>query len=178
MCDKLTDSDKCHAFLSVHHWTFPCTASSISWPSGSHILCAISNEFANLVLDLISLPEKFDSFQGLLLDHLICAKYLFNSLHIIVPAVLPVLIAFLFRNFLVMLLLCFPWHVTTPDASSSLLLELFDSLLLVCHWLSLTDPLYAWNTLVSSPLGQSRLTSWRPPYTTSQIKGLSLIPIF
>ncbi len=37
----------------------------------------------------------------------------------------------------------------------------------ICSWLSLTDPLFAWNTLISSLLGQSRLTSWCLPCTNS-----------
>ncbi len=45
-------------------------------------------------------------------------------------------------------------------------------------WLSLTDSLYAWNTLVSSPLGKSRLTSWHPPCTPHKLAGLPQVPMF
>ncbi len=87
---------------------------------------------------MISLPEKPESFQGLLLDlHLVCSKHLVNSLHAIMPAALPVPIALVCCNFLVLLLLCILWSATMIDASSSLLLELFGSLLLVSHYVFL-----------------------------------------
>jgi hypothetical protein len=69
---------------------------------------------------MISLPEKPESFQSLLLDlHLVCSKHLVNSLYVIVPAALPVPAALVSCNFLVLLLLDILWHVTSPDASSS-----------------------------------------------------------
>jgi hypothetical protein len=81
---------------------------------------------------MISLPEKPECFQGLLLDlHLVFSKHLVNNLHVIAPAALPVPVVLVPCNFLVLLCLCILWHVTMPDASSSLLLELFESLLLV-----------------------------------------------
>jgi hypothetical protein len=87
---------------------------------------------------MISLPEKPESFQGLLLDlHLVCSKHLVNSLHVIVPAALPVPAAFVPCNFHVLLILDILWHVTMPDTSSRPLLELFGSLLLVFHYVFL-----------------------------------------
>jgi hypothetical protein len=87
---------------------------------------------------MISLPEKPWSFQSLLLDlHLVCSEHLVNSLHVIVPAALPVPVAFVSCEFLVLLLLCILWHVTTPDASSSLMVELFGSLLLFSNYVFL-----------------------------------------
>jgi hypothetical protein len=57
----------------------------------------------NLVYGLISLPEKSESFQGLLLDlHLICTKYLVISLNVIVPASLQVSVSLFSSDFLVM----------------------------------------------------------------------------
>jgi hypothetical protein len=51
-----------------------CTATGISGLSGSHILCTVSKVFANLVECMISLPEKLEIFQSLLLDlHLVCS---------------------------------------------------------------------------------------------------------
>jgi hypothetical protein len=83
---------------------------------------------------MISLPEKPESFQGPLLDlHLVCSKHLVNSLHVNVTAALPVPVALVPCIFFVLLLLDILWHVAAPDASSSLLLELFGSLLLVSH---------------------------------------------
>jgi hypothetical protein len=71
---------------------------------------------------MISLPEKRESFQSLLLDlHLICSKHLVNSLHIIVPAALPVPVMLAPLDFPVLLGVDILWHVATPDTSSSLL---------------------------------------------------------
>jgi hypothetical protein len=64
---------------------------------------------------MISLPEKPESFQHPLLDLHICSKQLINSLHIIVPAALPVLIVLVSCNFLVLLLLCILQLVAMPD---------------------------------------------------------------
>jgi hypothetical protein len=90
----------------------------ISGPSGSHVLGKIVEVFANLVECMISLPKKPESFQNLLLDlHLVCSKQLIDSLHVIASAAMPVPIVFIFRNFLVILLLGFLCHVTTPDAT-------------------------------------------------------------
>jgi hypothetical protein len=87
---------------------------------------------------MISLPKKPECFQGLLLYlHLVHSKHLVNSLHIMVPAALPVPVALVPCNFLMLLLLCILWHATMPDVSSSLLLELFGSLLLVSHYVFL-----------------------------------------
>jgi hypothetical protein len=87
---------------------------------------------------MISLPEKPASFMSLLLGlHLVYSKHLINSLHVIVPAALPVPVALVSCNFLALLFLCILWRVTTPDTSSSLLLELFGSLLLVSHYVFL-----------------------------------------
>ena len=87
---------------------------------------------------MISLPEKPESFHGLPLDlHLICSKHLVISLHVIAPSALPVLVALVPCNFLVLLLLDILWRVAMPDTSSSLLLELFGSLLLVSHYVSM-----------------------------------------
>jgi hypothetical protein len=74
---------------------------------------------------MISLPEEPESFQGLLLDlHLVPSERLVNSLHVIVaPAALPVPVALVPCNFLVLLLLDILWHVTMPDTSSSLLVH-------------------------------------------------------
>ncbi len=73
---------------------------------------------------MISLPEKSNGFQGLMLDlHFIHTKCLLNSLHIIVPAALPVLLALVSSNFLVLLLWRFLLCVTMPDTSSSLLVH-------------------------------------------------------
>ncbi len=84
---------------------------------------------------MISLPEKPESLQSLLLDlHLVCSKHLVNSLQVIVPAALPVPVVLVSCNLLVLLLLCILWCATTPDASSSLLAELLSSLLLVSHY--------------------------------------------
>ncbi len=85
---------------------------------------------------MISLPEKPECFQELLLDlHLVCSKQLVNSLHVIVPAALLVPVALAPCNFLVLLRLCILcWHATTPHTRSSLLVELFGSLLLVSHY--------------------------------------------
>jgi hypothetical protein len=84
------------------------------------------------------LPEKPESFQHLLLDlHLVGSKQSINSLYVIAPAALPVSVALVSCNLLVLLLLCIFWHVTTPDPSSSLLVELFGSLLLVSHYVFL-----------------------------------------
>jgi hypothetical protein len=83
---------------------------------------------------MISLPEKPESFQSLLLDlHLVCSKHLVNSLHVIAPAALPGPVALVPCDFLVLLLLNILWCVASPDASSSLLVELFGSLLYVSH---------------------------------------------
>jgi hypothetical protein len=69
---------------------------------------------------MISLPEKPESFQGLLLDlHLVRSKHLVNSLHIIVPAALPVPVALVPCNFLVLLVLDILWHVLMSDTNSS-----------------------------------------------------------
>ncbi len=96
----------------------------VSGLSGSHVLGKIIKVFANFVKCLISLPEKPQSLQHLLLDlHLVHSKHLINSLHVIAPAALPVLVALVSCNFLVLLLLCILWCVTTPDASSSLLVH-------------------------------------------------------
>ncbi len=92
----------------------------ISGHSGSHVLGKIIKVLANFVKCMISLPEKPESFQLLLLDlHLVCSKQLVNSLHIIVPVALPVLDALVSCAFLVLLFLCILWHVATPDTSSS-----------------------------------------------------------
>jgi hypothetical protein len=90
---------------------------------------------------MISPPEKPECFQGLLLDlhpsffseHLVNS----NSLHVIAPAALPVPVALVPCNFLVLLLLDILWHVTMPDANSSLLVDLSGSLLLVSHYVFL-----------------------------------------
>jgi hypothetical protein len=69
---------------------------------------------------MISLPEKPESFQHLLLDlHLVCSEQLVNSLHVIAPVSLPVLVALVFCAFLVLLFLCILWRVAMPDTSSS-----------------------------------------------------------
>jgi hypothetical protein len=69
---------------------------------------------------MISLPEKPESFQHLLLDlHLVSSKQLINSLHVIVPAALQVPVALVSFDFLVLLLLCILQHVTMPYTSSS-----------------------------------------------------------
>jgi hypothetical protein len=79
----------------------------ISEPSGSHVLSKIIEVFANFIECMISLPEKPESFQHLLLDlHLVCAKHLVNSLHAIAPAALPAPVALFPCDFLVLLLLC------------------------------------------------------------------------
>jgi hypothetical protein len=106
-------------FTTGHFQYQLCTANRISGPAGSHILCAVSKVFANLLKCLISLPEKPESFQSLLLDHcLVYSEGLVNSLHVIVPAALPVSVALVSCNFLVLLLLAILWHVAMPDASS------------------------------------------------------------
>jgi hypothetical protein len=90
----------------------------ISGPLGSHVVGKIIKVFANFVEGMISLPEKPEIFQRLLLDlHLICSKQLINSLNIMLPAAFSVHIAFTFSNFLAILLLGFLHHVTMPDAS-------------------------------------------------------------
>jgi hypothetical protein len=87
---------------------------------------------------MISLPEKPESFQGLLLDlHLVCSKHPVNNLHLIAPAALPVPVALVSCDFFVLLFLCILWCATIPDYSSSLLVELFGSLLLVSHYVFL-----------------------------------------
>jgi hypothetical protein len=94
----------------------------ISKPSGSKVLGKIVEELANFIECLISLPEKSESFQHLLLDlHLICSKQLIISLNVIAPAALPVPIALVSFNFLVLLLLCIPRRAATPYTRSSLL---------------------------------------------------------
>jgi hypothetical protein len=81
---------------------------------------------------MISLPEKPESFQSLLLDlHLVRSKLLVNSLHINVPAELPVSVALVSCNFFVLLLPDIIWSVAMPDTSSRPLVELFGSFLLV-----------------------------------------------
>jgi hypothetical protein len=101
----------------------------ISGPRGSHVLGKIVEVFANFIKFLISFPEKPESFQHLLLDlHLVCSKQLINSLHIIVPAVLPVPVALVVINFLAILLLGFLCHVKTPDAFKLILFDLLGSL--------------------------------------------------
>ncbi len=107
-------------FTTGHFQFHLCTAADISGPAGSHLLCAISKVFANLVKCVISLPEKPESFQSLLLDlHLIPSEHLVNSLHVIAPAALPVPVALVSCNFLVLLLLAILRRVAMPDASSS-----------------------------------------------------------
>ncbi len=64
---------------------------------------------------VISLPEKPESFQHLLLDlHLVCSKQLINSLHAIAPAAMPVPVALVSCNLLVLLLLVYSF--TCRDA--------------------------------------------------------------
>ncbi len=66
------------------------------------------------------MPEKPESFQSLMLDlRLVCSEHLFNSLHVIVPAALPVPVVLISCDFLVLLLLAILRRVATPDASSS-----------------------------------------------------------
>jgi hypothetical protein len=73
---------------------------------------------------MISLPEKPESFQRLLLDlHLIRSTQLINSLRVIAPAALPVPVALVSCNFLVLLLLFILWRVAMPGTSSSLLVH-------------------------------------------------------
>ncbi len=89
-------------------------------PSGSNILCKIVKVLANFIECLISLPEKPENFQHLLLDiRLVHSKELINSLHVIAPAVLPVPVALVSCNFLVLLLLCIPWPAAMPSTNSS-----------------------------------------------------------
>jgi hypothetical protein len=85
------------------------------------ICSTVLNVVANLVQDGISLPEKSESLQGLLLDLLLIhLKRLVNSILVIGPAALPVDVALL-HTFPFSLLLSFPCHVTMPGISSSLL---------------------------------------------------------
>jgi hypothetical protein len=73
---------------------------------------------------VISLIEKPENFQSLLLDRcLVYLEDLGNSLHVIVPAALPVSVALVCCNFLVLLLLAILWHVAMPDASSMTLVH-------------------------------------------------------
>ncbi len=52
----------------------------ISGPSGSHVFGEIVKVFANFVECMISLPEKPECFQHLLLDlHLVCSKQLITA---------------------------------------------------------------------------------------------------
>jgi hypothetical protein len=96
-----------------------CNAADISGPEVSHLLRAVSKVFANLVKWVISLPEKPECFQSFLLDCcLVCSKHLINSLHVILPADLPVSVAFVSCYFLVLLLLAVLRRVAMPDASS------------------------------------------------------------
>ncbi len=96
----------------------------ISGPSGSHVLGKIVKILTNFFKCVTSLPEKPETFQHLLLDlHLIRSKQLVNSLHVIAPVALPVLVALVSCAFLVLLFLCILWHVTIPDTSSSLLVH-------------------------------------------------------
>ncbi len=79
-----------------------------------------------------------EGFQGLLLDlYLVCFEHLVNSLHVIAPAALPVPVVLVPCNFLVLLLLCILWQAKTPDASSSLLVDLSGSLLLTSYYVFL-----------------------------------------
>ncbi len=125
MCDELTDSDNCLCFL-------------ISSPLDiSNIILILLLVLVDLRVHMYSVQSAMNlqilsrawsaclrSLKGLLLDlHLICAEYLVNSLHIIVPAALPVSVVLVSRNFLVTLLLCFLRNVMTSDASSSLLVH-------------------------------------------------------
>ncbi len=92
----------------------------ISGPSGSHVLGKIIKVLANFVQCVISLPKRPENFQHLLLDlHLVCSKQLVNSLHVIAPVALPVLVALVSCAFLVLLFLCILWCVTMPDTRSS-----------------------------------------------------------
>jgi hypothetical protein len=62
--------------------------------------------------------------QRLMLDlHFVCAKCLVNRLHIIAPDALPVHVAMVSTNFLVLHLWCFLLCVTMPDTNSSLLVH-------------------------------------------------------
>ncbi len=97
---------------------------SICGATGSHVLGKIVKVLTNFVKCVISLPEKPESFQHLLLDlHLIRSKQLVNSLHVIVPVALPVLVALVSCAFFVLLFLCILWHVATPNTSASLLVH-------------------------------------------------------
>ncbi len=91
--------------------------------------CGFTRTLCNQQECMIILPEKPECFQGLLLDlHLVHSKHLVNCLHVIVPAALPVPVALVPCNFLLLLLLDILWYVAMPGASSSLLVELFGSL--------------------------------------------------
>jgi hypothetical protein len=68
---------------------------------------------------MISLPEKPESFQSLLLDPNLNSKHLVNSLHIIAPAALPVPVVLVPLVFPVLLLVDILWHVAMPDTSFS-----------------------------------------------------------
>jgi hypothetical protein len=125
MCDALNNwlrqpsSFLVSSPLDISNFSFALFL-GISEPSGSHVLGRIVEAFTNFVECMISLPKKPESFQRLLLDlHLVCSKQVINSLHIMSLAVLPVTVALVFCNFLVLLLLCILWCVRMPDTSSS-----------------------------------------------------------
>jgi hypothetical protein len=94
---------------------------------------------------MTSLPEKSDSFQGLMLDlHFVCAKCLVNSLHIIAPDALPVHVAMVSSNFLAFILWRFLLCVPMLDTNSSFLVH---SSCRIKDWL-FPDLVKSWDVLL------------------------------
>jgi hypothetical protein len=77
----------------------------------------------NIFEDTISVPEKSDSFQGLMLDlYFVCTKCLVNCIHVIAPDALPVHVVKVYSNILVSLPSRFLLRVMMPETVLSHLL--------------------------------------------------------